>query len=156
MEHLAHDGIRDGAEAVCCAWLASARFRSLPTQIRRVYVHELFSCGSKGCAVPVGDELLQSEAKPASAKVGSDAVLALAELVDGPLPGQEPRAIPDPEDWVHRAFYWYRSALVDDSPHLPRLARIEFDFIAALGALNFDDQKKQLRRALEAIRSFPG
>ncbi|WP_309723161.1 hypothetical protein [Armatimonas sp.] len=57
---------------------------------------------------------------------------------------------------MHTAFYTYHSGMTDDDPHLPRLARIEHDFIAALVALNFDDQKRQLRQALNAIRAFPG
>lgn len=83
------------------------------------------------------------------------AVKALVELVEGAPPGEHPRAIPDAAAWVHTAFYTYRSAMADNDVDLPRLARIEHDFIAALVALNFDDQKRQLRRALLAILAFP-
>ena len=84
------------------------------------------------------------------------AVVALVELVDGPSPDKKPHVISDAAAWVHTAFYTYRSGMSDDDPYLSRLARIEHDFIAALVALNFDDQKRQLRQALKAIRAFPG
>lgn len=42
----------------------------------------------------------------------------------------------------------------DNDPSLHRLARIEHDFIAALGALNFGDQARQLRQAFKDIQSF--
>ena len=82
------------------------------------------------------------------------AVGALVEMVDGASPGDTPRAIPDPVAWVHTAFYLYRSGMGDNDPKLPRLARLEHDFIAALGALNFDAQERQLRMALQAMRAF--
>ena len=84
------------------------------------------------------------------------AVKALVELVEGGQPGEKPRLINDAAAWVHTAFYTYRSSMADNDVDLPRLARIEHDFIAALVALNFDDQKRQLRRALLAILIFPG
>lgn len=83
------------------------------------------------------------------------AVKALVELVQGAAPGEKPRVITDAAVWVHTAFDTYRSAMADNDADLPRLARIEHDFIAALMALNFDDQTRQLRRALLAIVSFP-
>ena len=82
------------------------------------------------------------------------ALNALVELVDGPPAGEQPRVISDPAMWVHTAFYTYRSALADNDPLLPRLARIEHDFIAAMMALNFGDQKRQLRKALRALQTF--
>ena len=84
------------------------------------------------------------------------AVKALVELVEGSPPGAKSHVITDAAAWVHTAFYTYRSAMADNDFDLPRLARIEHDFIAALVALNFDDQKRQLRRALLAILIFPG
>ena len=56
---------------------------------------------------------------------------------------------------MHTTFYTYRSAMADNDPALPRLACIEHDFIAALVALNFDDHRRQLRRAQVAILAFP-
>ena len=82
------------------------------------------------------------------------AVAALTELVDGPGSRRTPLTIADPAAWVHRSFYLFRSAMADNDPDLPRLARIEHDFIAAIGALNFDDQKRQLRLVLQAIEAF--
>lgn len=86
----------------------------------------------------------------------ASAVQALVELVDGAATGGQPRVITDAAAWVHTAFYTYRSAMADNDADLPNLARIEHDFIAALVALNFDDQRHQLRRALLAIVAFPG
>ena len=86
----------------------------------------------------------------------ASAVQALVELVEGSVPGEKPREITDAAAWVHTAFYTYRSAMADNDANLPNLARIEHDFIAALVALNFDDQRRQLRRALLAIVAFPG
>jgi hypothetical protein len=37
---------------------------------------------------------------------------------------------------------------------LPDLALIEYQFIATLGAMNFDEQMPQLHRAVKAIRAF--
>lgn len=82
------------------------------------------------------------------------AIDALIELVDGAVPGKKPREISDPAAWVHCAFDTYRSGMEDNDAGLHRLARIEHDFIAALEALNFDDQKRQLRRALLAVLAF--
>lgn len=82
------------------------------------------------------------------------AIEALIELVEGASPGKMPRAISDPATWVHCAFYTYRSGMADNDDGLPRLARIEHDFNAALVALNFDDQERQLRQALLAILAF--
>ena len=79
---------------------------------------------------------------------------ALIELVEGGSPGKIPRALSDPAAWVHCAFYTYRSGMADNDDGLPRLARIEHDFIAALVALNFDDHMRQLRRAFLAILAF--
>ena len=85
----------------------------------------------------------------------ASAIAALVELVEGPPSDEKPRVIHDAAAWVHTALYTYRSAMADNDSDLPRLARIEHDFIAALGALNFDDQKRQLRQALRAIQAFP-
>ncbi len=82
------------------------------------------------------------------------AVVALVELVDGPTPGTAPKAISDAAAWVHKSFCVYRTGMADNDANLPRLARIEHDFIAAIGALNFDDQKRQLRQALRAIEAL--
>lgn len=82
------------------------------------------------------------------------AIAALTELVDGPSSRRIPVTIADPAAWVHKSFYLYRSGMDDNDPGLPRLARIEHDFIAAIGALNFDDQKRQLRQALRALEQF--
>jgi hypothetical protein len=81
------------------------------------------------------------------------AVEALAELIEDPTPGQ-PDRITEPAIWVHTAFYTYRSGMDDNDPRLPQLAHIEYQFIAALGAMNFDDQMRQLHRAVKAIRAF--
>ena len=83
------------------------------------------------------------------------AIKALVQLVEGSEPVGKAPLIRDAAAWVHTAFYTYRSAMADNDPALPRLARIEHDFIAALFALNFDDQRQQLRRALVAILAFP-
>lgn len=83
------------------------------------------------------------------------AVIALVQLVEAPVPVGKPPVISDAAAWVHTAFYTYRSAMADNDPDLPRLARIEHDFIAALVALNFDDQQRQLRQALLAMLAFP-
>ena len=99
----------------------------------------------------VNEEQLPISLVRESQEKKSSAIEALIELVDGALPGKAPRVISDPAAWVHCAFYSYRSGMADNDGGLPRLARIEHDFIAALVALNFDDQKKQLRRALLAI-----
>lgn len=83
------------------------------------------------------------------------AVNALMQLVEAPVPDGKSPVISDAAAWVHTAFYTYRSAMADNDPGPPRLARIEHDFIAALVALNFDDQQRQLRQALLAIVAFP-
>ena len=83
------------------------------------------------------------------------AINALAQLVEVSQPVSKPPVISDAAAWVHTAFYTYRSAMADNDPELPRLARIEHDFIAALVALNFDDQQRQLRQAVLAILAFP-
>ena len=83
------------------------------------------------------------------------AIKALVELVEGATPREKPHVISDAAAWVHTAFYTYRSGMADNDADLPRLARIEHDFIAALVALNFDDQKWQLRQALLAMMAFP-
>ena len=83
------------------------------------------------------------------------AVNALMQLVEAPGADGPLVVIKDAAAWVHTAFYTYRSAMADNDPGLPRLARIEHDFIAALVALNFDDQQRQLRQALLAILAFP-
>ena len=85
----------------------------------------------------------------------ASAVQALVQLIEEPMPAGTPPVITDAAAWVHTAFYTYRSAMADNDPELPRLARIEHDFIAALVALNFDDQRRQLRQALLAILAFP-
>lgn len=79
--------------------------------------------------------------------------VALVELVEGPTPGQTD-LISEPAIWVHTAFYTYRSGMDDNDPRLPHLAFIEHQFIAALGAMNFGDQMRQLHQALRAIRTF--
>lgn len=81
------------------------------------------------------------------------AVNALRLLVEGPGPGK-PDPVKDAKTWVHTAFHDYRSAMPDNHPAAHDLARIEHDFIAALCALNFDDQMRQLRLAFKAIQSF--
>lgn len=83
------------------------------------------------------------------------AIKALVQLVEDSEPVGKAPLIKDPAAWVHTAFYTYRSAMADNDPTLPRLARMEHDFIAALVALNFDDQRRQLRRALVAMLAFP-
>jgi len=85
----------------------------------------------------------------------ASAIKALMQLVEGSDPVGKAPLIRDAAAWVHTAFYTYRSAIADNDPTLPRLARIEHDFMAALVALNFDDQWRQLRRALVAILAFP-
>ena len=90
-----------------------------------------------------------------SLEAQASAIAALTELVEGPSPDEKPRVINDAAAWVHTAFYTYRTAMADNDPGLPRLAHIEHDFIAALAALNFDDQKRQLRLALRAIQALP-
>ena len=100
------------------------------------------------------DRLLPDALVRESQKKKASAINALIELVEGASPGKQPRAISDPAAWVQCAFYTYRSGMADNDDGLPRLARIEHDFIAALVALNFDDQKRQLRRALLAILAF--
>ena len=102
------------------------------------------------------DELSPDALLKESQEKWVSAVKALIELVEGAAPGEKPHVITDAAAWVHTAFYTYRSAMADNDADLPRLARIEHDFIAALVALNFDDQKRQLRRALVAILAFPG
>ncbi len=81
------------------------------------------------------------------------AVNALRLLVDGPGPGK-PDPVTDAQVWVHSAFDTYRSAMPDNHPTSHDLARIEHDFIAALCALNFDDQMRQMRLAFKAMQSF--
>jgi hypothetical protein len=81
------------------------------------------------------------------------AVAALAELIEGPTPGQLDR-FREPATWVLTAFYTYRSGMDDNDPRLPDLALIEYQFIAALGAMNFDEQTRQLNRAVKAILAF--
>ena len=83
------------------------------------------------------------------------AINALVELVDGASPDEQPHVISDKPAWVHTAFYTYRSGMADNDPDLAGLPRIEHDFIAALVALNFDDQQRQLRQALLGILAFP-
>ena len=83
------------------------------------------------------------------------AIKALVQLVESSEPVGKTPLIRDAAAWVHTAFYTYRSAMADNDPALPRLARIEHDFIAAMVALNFDDQRRQLRRAQVAILAFP-
>ena len=78
----------------------------------------------------------------------------LIELVDGPEDGAEAQVISDPVLWVHRQFDLFRSALPDNDRRIVSLAKIEHDFIAALCALNFDDQQRQLRAALGGLAMF--
>lgn len=100
------------------------------------------------------DESLPESMAWASQAKKISAIEALIELVDGAAPGKPPREINTPAAWVHCAFDTYRSGMDDNDNGLHRLARIEHDFIAALEALNFDDQKRQLRRALLAVLAF--
>ncbi|RYD70752.1 MAG: hypothetical protein EOP84_26155 [Verrucomicrobiaceae bacterium] len=81
------------------------------------------------------------------------AVNALRLLVEGPAAGK-PDPVGDATTWVHIAFHTYRNAMPDNHPALHPLARIEHDFIAALGALNFDDQTRQLRQAFQSLQMF--
>jgi hypothetical protein len=98
-------------------------------------------------------EALFADWPDANLEKRASAVAALAELVEGPTPGQLD-LIGEPAIWVHTAFYTYRCGMDDKDPRLPHLAFIEHQFIAALGAMNFDDQMRQLHRALKAIRAF--
>lgn len=81
------------------------------------------------------------------------AVNALRILVEGPGVGTS-NPINDPEDWVHRAFQTYRSGMPDNHPSSYELARLEHEIIAALSAMNFDNQGKQLLIAFKAMESF--
>lgn len=81
------------------------------------------------------------------------AVNALRILVEGPGVGKSD-PVGDASEWVHTAFHTYRSGMPDNCPDIYPLARIEHDFIAALGALNFDDQSRQLRQAFTAMQLF--
>lgn len=81
------------------------------------------------------------------------AVRALRLLVEGPRAGNED-PVTDGKAWVHTAFHTYRSGMPDNHPDIYPLARIEHDFVAALGALNFDDQSRQLRQAFTAFQLF--
>ncbi len=101
------------------------------------------------------DELSPDALMRESLEKKVSAIKALVELVEGSSPGKKPHVISDAAAWVHTAFYTYRSGMADNDADLPRLARIEHDFIAALVALNFDDQKRLLRQALLAILAFP-
>ena len=101
----------------------------------------------------IDDPLPESMVWAIQAKKTS-AIEALIELVDGAAPGKPPREISNPAAWVHCAFDTYRSGMDDNDTGLHRLARLEHEFIAALEALNFDDQKRQLRRALLAVLAF--
>ncbi len=105
--------------------------------------------------VAVIDELSPEAAIRESRETKVSAIKALVELVEGAPPGAKAHVIKDAAAWVHTAFYTYRAGMADNDADLPRLARIEHDFIAALVALNFDDQKRQLRQALLAILAFP-
>lgn len=80
-------------------------------------------------------------------------VRALTQLVDGPTPGQ-PAPVTDPRAWIHTDFHTFRMGMHDNDPSLPRLARIEQDFVAAIGALNFGGQMRQLRQAMNATQLF--
>jgi hypothetical protein len=81
------------------------------------------------------------------------AVNALRLLVEGPGVGK-PDPVKNAQTWVHTAFHTYRCAMPDNHPAANDLARIEHDFVAALGALNFDDQTRQLRQAFKALQLF--
>lgn len=80
-------------------------------------------------------------------------VNALSLLIEGPAAGK-PDPVEDAGTWVRRAFHTYRSRMPDNQPGIHPLARIEHDFMAALGALNFDDQTRQLRQAFSALQRF--
>ena len=101
------------------------------------------------------DELTPAALALDSLEKKVSAIKALVQLVEGSEPVGKAPLISDAAAWVHTAFYTYRSAMADNDPTLPRLARIEHDFMAALVALNFDDQRRQLRRALVAMLAFP-
>ena len=81
------------------------------------------------------------------------AVNALRILVEGPGAGK-PDPVSDATAWVHTAFQTYRSGMPENHPDTYPLARIEHDFVAALAALNFDDQSRQLRQAFTAMQLF--
>ena len=78
---------------------------------------------------------------------------ALRLLVEGPGSGNAD-PVTDAKAWVHTAFHTYRSGMPNNHPDMYPLARIEHDFVAALGALNFDDQSRQLRQAFTAMQLF--
>ena len=80
-------------------------------------------------------------------------VNALRLLVEGPGEGK-PDPVKDARAWVHCTFEVYRSGMPDNHPAAHELARIEHDSIAALYALNFDDQTRQLRLAFKDMQSF--
>ncbi|MEO6300580.1 MAG: hypothetical protein ABIO62_13240 [Paracoccaceae bacterium] len=82
------------------------------------------------------------------------AVGYLIELVNGPLEGERPTEITDPISFVHQAFDLYRAGLPDNDMCISDLARVEHDFIAALCALSYDAQRKQLRAALKTMKVF--
>jgi len=81
------------------------------------------------------------------------AVNALRLLVEGPG-AKEADPVRDGRTWVHIAFHTYRMGMPDNHPGILPLARIEHDFIAALSALNFDDQTRQLRQAFSTLQRF--
>lgn len=76
------------------------------------------------------------------------AISNLTELVDGPEQGARAQLIRDPILWVHTQFDLFRTVMPDNDGRIVALARIEHDFIAALCALNFGDQRKQCMRRL--------
>lgn len=68
-------------------------------------------------------------------------VATLVQLVE-PTPGN-PDPIMDAKALMHTTFHTFRSGMRDNDPSLHRLARIEHDCAAVLGALNFGDQMWQ-------------
>ena len=78
---------------------------------------------------------------------------ALRLRVEGQPVGQ-PDPVEDGKAWVHTAFDTYRSGMNDNDSSLCRIAQIEHNFIAALCALNFDDQTRQLRLAFTEMHRF--
>jgi hypothetical protein len=77
-----------------------------------------------------------------SSEAKQEAIANLVELVE-PGVGGTARVIRDPVTWVHVQFDLYRSAMPDNDPRLPALAKIEFDFVAALCAFSIGESQRQ-------------
>lgn len=78
---------------------------------------------------------------------------ALRLVVEGAEAGT-PDPVRDARSWIHAAFCTFRSGMPDNHPGIHPLARIEHDFVAAVSAMNFDDQARQLRQAFNAMQKF--